>query len=104
MSQTNFTVDLNAKFHEILLVASKMKHADWHGLPPGCMHIDHLKPNGKYIYHLIQQSIILHFVLVFSMILSVNIDYFPKQHVPIYLWMVGCCVFFAVRTEFLNII
>jgi hypothetical protein len=38
---------------------------------------DPLKSNGNYIYHLLQQSVILHFV--FPMILSVKSDYFLKQ-------------------------
>jgi hypothetical protein len=37
------------------------------------------------------------------MILSVNSDYFLEQNKLVFV-MVKCCVFFAVRAEFLNII
>jgi hypothetical protein len=36
------------------------------------------------------------------MILSVNSDYFLKQHYQLILVMVKCGVLFEVRTEFLN--
>jgi hypothetical protein len=44
--------------------------------------INHLKPNGNYMSHLLQQSVILHFVFRpcgIRMILIVNSDYFLKQ-------------------------
>jgi hypothetical protein len=41
----------------------------------------------------------------FRMILTANSDYFFKQHWPVDIYvMMKCCAFFAVRTEFLNII
>jgi hypothetical protein len=67
--------------------------------------INPLKPNGNYMYHLFQQSETFHFVFMgfvwFSLwtgIISLNsINY-------LIFVMVKSCVFFAVRTEFLNII
>jgi hypothetical protein len=43
--------------------------------------INALKPSGNYTYHLLQQSVSLHFVFiyVFNIILAVNNDYFLKQ-------------------------
>jgi hypothetical protein len=54
-----------------------------------------LKPNGNYMSHLLQQSITFHFINSDISLNSVNKMFFV---------MVKCGVFFAVRTEFLNII
>jgi hypothetical protein len=40
----------------------------------------------------------------FCMILNVNSGYFLEQRYQFIFVMVKCCVFFAVRTEFLNVI
>jgi hypothetical protein len=36
--------------------------------------------SGNYMYHLLSQSVTLHSVSMFCMILTVNSDYFLKQH------------------------
>jgi hypothetical protein len=47
-------------------------------------YFNNLKPSGNYMYHLILQSVSLHFAHYgFHIILRINIDYFPKQHQPI---------------------
>jgi hypothetical protein len=59
-----------------------------------------LNPNGNCMCHLLQQSIALHFVFICfgTSIISLN-----SINQLIFV-MVKSCVFFAVRTEFLNII
>jgi hypothetical protein len=67
--------------------------------------INPLKPSGNYTYHLLQQPETLHFVFLCFVC-------FPPQTAIIFLSsinqlifvMVTGCVFFAVRTEFLNIV
>jgi hypothetical protein len=85
------------------------------GLPSGLSSwdINPFKPSGNYISHLLQQSVTLHFLFTcfvwFSVstaiisLNSVNKLIFVMEVTMIFV-MVKCSVFFAVRTEFLNII
>jgi MFS superfamily sulfate permease-like transporter len=56
-----------------------------------------LKPNGNYMSHMLQQSITSFCIYGFCMI------YLNSVNQLIFV-MVKSCVFFAVRTEFLDII
>jgi hypothetical protein len=68
--------------------------------------INPLNPNGNCMSHLLQQSINNSSFCIygFHMILTANSDYFLESVNQLIFVMVKCGVFFAVRTEFLNII
>jgi hypothetical protein len=55
------------------------------------------------MYHLLQQTVTLHFVFMGLVCFSVQAEIISLNSVNKLIFvMVKCCVFFAVRTEFLN--
>jgi hypothetical protein len=63
-----------------------------------------LKPSGKYLYHLIKQSVCLHFVFMCFVLLTVWSAIISLNSVNRLIFAtVKCGIFFAVRTGFLNI-
>jgi hypothetical protein len=65
------------------------------------MIINPSQSSGDYIYDLL--TLIFPGVhLQFFTVLKIKADYFLKQHQPVDLYMVKCCVFFEVRAGFLN--
>jgi hypothetical protein len=66
------------------------------------MDINPLKPIGNYMYRLIQQSVTLHFVLMYFVSFSVWTASSLNSINQLIFVMVKCGVLFEVRTEFLN--
>jgi hypothetical protein len=61
--------------------------------------------NGNCMSHLLQQSATLHFVFMDKVRFSLETAIISLNNVnQLILVMVKCSVFFAVRTEFLNVI
>jgi hypothetical protein len=64
-----------------------------------------LKTNGNDMYHLLQQSVTLYFVFMCFVWFSLQTAMIPLNSVnQLVFVMVKNCVFFAVRTDLLNII
>jgi peptidyl-tRNA hydrolase len=91
-----------------------MKQTSWVGSPgkpriwKHVTNINPLKTSGNYMYHLLVRSITLHFthrVYVWVSYVSQNKQrlFFLKSKNYFGFVMVKSCVFFAVRTEFVNI-